>query len=106
LSGHWFWGCKLASEVTEAWWCYRNMEGEKTQERRCNETLRRFRVTVLKWKSNNRYISRLCVCSLSYPACKEQVLFLYGHLLNLRPYVILPHYLISATIFGGKKNWT
>jgi hypothetical protein len=44
----------------------------------------------------------VCVCNLSYPACKAHAPFLYCHLWPVRICNIFPHYLINGTIFGGK----
>ena len=44
-----------------------NNQGRK---RTCKVTLRRVRITLLPCKSNMYYTFRVCVCSLSYPACK------------------------------------
>jgi len=35
-------------------------------------TWRRFRVTIVPWKSNTYLIFWVCVCSHSYPTCNMQ----------------------------------
>ena len=44
----------------------------------------------------------MCVCSLSYPACKAQGPYL--HLWSVRLYNIFPHYLINDTIKKTLKH--
>jgi hypothetical protein len=63
------------------------------QERQCmyNVTLRRVHVTTVAVEKQY-YIFRVCVCSLSYPACKPHVWLYY----------IFQYYLINGTIFGKK----
>ena len=56
---------------------------------------------LLQWKSNPYHIFWVCVCSLSYPACHGHAT--YCHLWPFRLYNIIPHCLISGTIFGEKK---
>ena len=52
---------------------------------------------MLKWSSNKCYIFWVCVCSLSYPACKAHEL--YCHPWPVWLYHIFPHYLINGTLF-------
>ena len=42
----------------------------------------------------------VCVCSLRHPKSNSHTP--YSHLWPLRPFHIIPHYLINGTIFGGK----
>jgi hypothetical protein len=57
--------------------------------------------TLLVWKSNNYYTLRVCVCSLSYPACKAHVP--YCQLWPDRLYNVIVFYLINGTILGEKN---
>ena len=60
---------------------------------------------LLPCKSNKCYIFRVCVCSLSYSACKAHAPYyivtygLYGC-----PICLPPHYLINGTIFEREKK--
>jgi hypothetical protein len=45
----------------------------------------------------------VCLCSLSYSACKAHAPYLYCPLWPVWLYRIFPHYLINGTIFGKKK---
>ena len=51
-------------------------------DRQCTHDViyRHIRATILSWKSNIYYIFWVCICSLSYPACKAQA----------------PHYIVIA----------
>ena len=51
----------------------------------------------LKWKSNRYYIFWVYACNLRYPACNAHAP--YCRLWHAGLYSILPHYLISGTIF-------
>jgi hypothetical protein len=55
---------------------------------------------LVQWKSNKYYILRLCVCSLSYPACSAEAP--YCHVACPSP-LYFSHYLMNSTIFGEKK---
>jgi hypothetical protein len=55
---------------------------------------------LLLLKSNKYYILWMCVCSLSYPACKARAP--YCHLWPALLYHIFPHSLINGRIFEGK----
>jgi len=59
---------------------------------------------LLQWKSKEYYILRVCICSLSYPACNAPAP--YCHLWPAPLYNISPHYLINRTILVKKKNVT
>jgi len=48
------------------------------------------------------YLSWVCVCSLSYAACKAHAPHCY--LWHVRLYNISPHFLIKGTDFGGEKK--
>jgi hypothetical protein len=51
------------------------------QEMYCDVTWRRVRVRLLPWKSSKYYIFRVCVCSLSFPACNARAsYYTYFHL--------------------------
>ena len=79
------------------------MEAKKAkQHRHCryDKTLRRIRVTILRWNSIKYYIFWECVSSHSYPACERHPP--YCHLWPVRLYHIFPHYLTKGTIFGKK----
>jgi hypothetical protein len=70
-----------------------------TQDSQCtyNVTRGAFVQPLLQWRSNKYYISRVCVCSLRYPACNAHAPFC-----NMWPvwlYNSLPHYLINGTHF-------
>jgi hypothetical protein len=52
----------------------------------------------LRLRPRGHWDRRMCVCSLSYPACKGHAP--YCHLWPVRIYCILPNYLINGTIFG------
>ena len=58
---------------------------------------------LLQWKSNDHYILRVCVCSLSYPACDP-----HDHtILSSVACLTLPYFLISSQqhdIRGGLLN--
>jgi hypothetical protein len=109
---------------------YRRFEGTYValQERQwtCNVKLRRIRVTTVAVESSKQYTFCICVCSLSYPACKSHAPFF--HLWPVRLYWIFfalchkRHYfrekiidhkmcvLIFCTTFvcnisHSKKNW-
>jgi hypothetical protein len=71
-------------------WKYGNM--------RINITLRRVRVTILSWKSSKYYMFWVCVCSLSYPACKAHAPY-YIAICGLSGCTIFSH-IISCTIFS------
>ena len=63
---------------------------------RVNVSFRRIRVTVDAVESTK--YSRLCVCSLSYPARKAHAPY-YCHLLPVWLYHIFSHYLTNGTTF-------
>jgi hypothetical protein len=48
------------------------------------------------------YIFRVCVCSLSYPACNVNALYYISICGPSDPTIFFPHYLINGTIFGGE----
>ena len=54
----------------------------------------------LQFKINKYYIFWLCVCSLSYPACKSHAPSF--HLWPVQLYNIYPHSLKNGTIFENK----
>jgi hypothetical protein len=57
---------------------------------------------LLQWKSNKYYIFWVCVCSLSYAACKAHAPY-YIVICGLSGCtVFFPHYLINGTIFGKR----
>jgi hypothetical protein len=73
------------------------------QDKQCtyNAQLRRFRATIVAWKSNMYYIFWVCVCSLSYRACKAPPYYIV--ICGLSGCTIsFPYYLITGKIFGGK----
>jgi len=61
-----------------------------------NVTLRCICATIVTVENDKYYISWLCVCSLSYPACNMHAP--YCHLWPVWFYYIFPHYLINAMI--------
>jgi len=73
------------------------------QDRQCsnNVILRRVRVTIVAWKSNEYYILWACVCSPGYPACKAHAPYCCLWLVWL--YHISTHGLTNGTIFEKKK---
>ena len=73
-----------------------------TEDRQCtyHTILRRVREKIVQRKSNMYYIIRVCVFSLTYPACNEHAP--YFHLWPARLCDIFPHYLTSGTILGEK----
>jgi len=59
---------------------------------------------LLQWKSNKYYIFRVCVCSLTHPACNARAP--YFNLWPTRLYSIFPHYVIHDTISKIGSYWT
>ena len=59
-------------------------------------TLKHICVIIFAWKSIKYYTIRVCVCSLSYPACNVHAS--YCHLWTVWLYNIFPHYLINDMI--------
>jgi len=65
----------------------------------CNVTLMCVPATIVAVE-NKYYISWVCVCSLSCPACNAHAL--YCRLWSAELYNIFPRYLINGTIFEKK----
>ena len=79
-------------------------ERKKERKRQCvyNVISRRDFVPVFVEKQQVLYILSVCVCRLSYLACKVHAG--YCHLWPLLLYQILSHYLINGTIFEKKRK--
>jgi hypothetical protein len=72
----------------------------KTGTVRINVILMCVRVILLLWKNNKFYIFRVCVYSLSYPACNADVMH-YIVICDLSGCTIFfLHYPINGTILG------
>ena len=85
--------------------CYKDKnipQLNKTDNERITVTLRRVRASTVSWAKQTCYIFGLCVCSLSYPACKTHA----PHYVTcgLSSCTMFPHYLINGIIFGGEKK--
>jgi len=76
------------------------------QDRQCtyNVTLRCVRAPLLRWENDKYYISWVCVCSLSFPACNAHAPCC--HLWPVQLFSIFPHHLINGMIFEIKKKVT
>jgi len=59
---------------------------------------------LLPWRNNKYYIFCVCVCCISYPACKAHAPY-YNVMWPVRPYNIYPRYLVNGTIFWKKRFW-
>jgi hypothetical protein len=75
---------------------------DKADNVRINVTVRCVLETIVAVERNMYYIFWVCVCSLSYPACKTHE---NCHLLPGRLCYIIPHYLINVTTFGKSVFW-
>ena len=78
---------------------------QSLQERQhtCKVVLKRVRATVLPWGSSKYDIFWVCVCSLSYPACKAHAPY-YILICGLCGCTIFFHIILKiAWFFGGKK---
>ena len=79
----------------------KSLHTNKTRILQYNIKRRCVRETIVSWKSNEYYITWVCVCSIRYPAYIAQAP--YCHLWPARFYNIFPHYLINSVIFGKKS---
>jgi hypothetical protein len=81
------------------------LKGSNGKHRQCtyNVILRRVRLTICAVEEQKVLnILSVCVCSLSYPACKAHASY-YIVICGLSGSIhIFPHYLINGTIFGKK----
>jgi hypothetical protein len=76
----------------------------KTGNVRIDVTLRRVHVTIAavykKYCIHERDRDRVCVCSLSYQACKMHALYYIVICVLSGPTLFFPNYVINGTIFG------
>jgi hypothetical protein len=84
------------SSITEVIWQQMTELVKQDTQPTYNVTLRCICATIVTVENDKYYISWLCVCSLSYPACNMHAP--YCHLWPVWFYYIFPHYLINAMI--------
>jgi len=85
--------------------CYKDKnipQLNKTDNERTNVTMRRVRASTASWEKQTCDIFRLCVCRLSYLACKTYAP--YYITCGLSSCTMFPHYFINGTIFGVDKK--